>query len=132
MKKKQSASRKPKRRAQSRNHAKTPRLSASARQSAAKLPAAATAATAPKVAAAAPPAQSRGQDTFPIVGIGASAGGLEALEEFLRHVPLRCGMAFVVVQHLDPTHKGAVVELLSVFCQRADGSAPASRPNESV
>jgi two-component system CheB/CheR fusion protein len=49
---------------------------------------------------------------LPIVGIGASAGGLEALEEFLRHVPARSGRAYVVVQHLDPTHKGAMVELL--------------------
>ena len=49
---------------------------------------------------------------FPIVGIGASAGGLEALELFLRHVPDGCGMAFVIVQHLDPTHKGILVELL--------------------
>ncbi|MBK8594152.1 MAG: PAS domain-containing protein [Holophagales bacterium] len=49
---------------------------------------------------------------FPIVGIGASAGGLEALEEFFRHVPEGCGMAFVVVQHLDPTHVGVLAELL--------------------
>ena len=49
---------------------------------------------------------------FPIVGIGASAGGLEALEQFLGHVPPACGLAFVVVQHLDPTHKGIMVELL--------------------
>lgn len=49
---------------------------------------------------------------FPIVGIGASAGGLEALEEFFRHVPEGSGMAFVVVQHLDPTHKGVMPELL--------------------
>jgi two-component system CheB/CheR fusion protein len=49
---------------------------------------------------------------FPIVGIGASAGGLEALESFLTGVPLKSGMAFVVVQHLDPTHKGIMAELL--------------------
>ena len=49
---------------------------------------------------------------FPIIGIGASAGGLEALELFLRHVPHQSGMAFVVVQHLDPTHKGILPELL--------------------
>jgi two-component system CheB/CheR fusion protein len=54
---------------------------------------------------------------FPIVGIGASAGGLEALEQFLRQVPRESGMAFVIVQHLDPTHKGIMVELL----QRATG-----------
>ena len=42
--------------------------------------------------------------SFPIVGIGASAGGLEALELFLANVPEKSGMAFVIVQHLDPTH----------------------------
>jgi two-component system, chemotaxis family, CheB/CheR fusion protein len=52
------------------------------------------------------------QAAFPIVGIGASAGGLEALELFLKHVPEDSGMAFVIVQHLDPTHKGILVELL--------------------
>ncbi len=49
---------------------------------------------------------------FPIVGIGASAGGLEALEQFLSHVPEVNGLAFVIVQHLDPTHKGIMPELL--------------------
>jgi two-component system CheB/CheR fusion protein len=49
---------------------------------------------------------------FPIVGIGASAGGLEALEQFLSRVPVRSGMAFAVVQHLDPTRKGIMPELL--------------------
>ncbi len=53
----------------------------------------------------------------PIVGIGASAGGLEALEQFLRNVPAKCGMAYVVIQHLNPTLKGALPELL----QRATG-----------
>ena len=50
--------------------------------------------------------------SFPIVGIGASAGGLEVLERFLGHVPAASGMAFVIVQHLDPTHKGVMPELL--------------------
>ncbi|MBV5303808.1 MAG: PAS domain-containing protein [Chlorobium sp.] len=50
--------------------------------------------------------------SFPIVGIGASAGGLEALEIFLKNVPARCGVAFVIVQHLDPTRKDMMVELL--------------------
>jgi len=54
-----------------------------------------------------------GRPAFPIVGIGASAGGLEALESFFRHLPEKSGLAFVVVQHLDPTHKGMLVELLS-------------------
>src|ERR1039458_8140080 len=55
---------------------------------------------------------SRANVSFPIVGIGASAGGLEALEQFLGHVPAGSGMAFVIVQHLDPTHKGVMPELL--------------------
>ncbi len=49
---------------------------------------------------------------FPIVGIGASAGGLEALEQFLSNVPDHSGMAYVVIQHLDPTQKGMLPELL--------------------
>lgn len=49
---------------------------------------------------------------FPIVGIGASAGGLEALELFFKNVPPASGLGFVVVQHLDPTHKGMMAELL--------------------
>ena len=49
---------------------------------------------------------------LPIVGIGASAGGLEAIELFLQNVPEKSNMAFVIVQHLDPTHKGIMVELL--------------------
>jgi two-component system CheB/CheR fusion protein len=49
---------------------------------------------------------------FPIVGIGASAGGLEALKQFLSNVPPQSGMAFVIIQHLDPTHKGIMPELL--------------------
>src|ERR1044072_2252368 len=56
-------------------------------------------------------------DSFPIVGIGASAGGLEALEQFLTRVPAGSGMAFAVIQHLDPTHKGMLPELL----QRSTG-----------
>ena len=51
-------------------------------------------------------------DLFPIVGIGASAGGLEAIEQFLEYVPENSGMAYIVVQHLDPTHKGMLPELL--------------------
>lgn len=52
------------------------------------------------------------QKVFPIVGIGASAGGLQALEAFLGRVPAHCGAAFVVVQHLDPTQKDLLAELL--------------------
>jgi two-component system CheB/CheR fusion protein len=46
------------------------------------------------------------------VGIGASAGGLAVLEQFLSQIPADSGLAYVVVQHLDPTHKAMLVELL--------------------
>ena len=49
---------------------------------------------------------------FPIIGIGASAGGLEALEQFFKNMPENNGMAFVVIQHLDPNHIGLLPELL--------------------
>jgi two-component system CheB/CheR fusion protein len=51
-------------------------------------------------------------DDFPIVGIGASAGGLEALEQFFGNMSKDSGMAFVVIQHLDPNHAGIMPELL--------------------
>jgi len=51
-------------------------------------------------------------DDFPIVAIGASAGGLEALEQFFQNMPIDNGMAFIVIQHLDPTHIGVMPELL--------------------
>ncbi|MBC8234393.1 PAS domain-containing protein [bacterium] len=50
--------------------------------------------------------------SFPIVGMGASAGGLEAFEKFFANMPLDNGMAFVLVPHLDPDHKSMMVELL--------------------
>jgi two-component system CheB/CheR fusion protein len=51
--------------------------------------------------------------TFPIVGIGASAGGLEACSVLLRSLPADTGMAFVLVQHLDPTHYSDLREILA-------------------
>ncbi|MEO6566500.1 MAG: chemotaxis protein CheB, partial [Casimicrobiaceae bacterium] len=47
-----------------------------------------------------------------IVGIGASAGGLEALAQFFSRVPVGSGLAYIVVQHLDPTQKAMLAELL--------------------
>ena len=51
--------------------------------------------------------------SFAVVGIGASAGGIEALSALLRHLPRDSGMAFVVIQHLDPTHASQSPEVLS-------------------
>jgi two-component system CheB/CheR fusion protein len=47
-----------------------------------------------------------------IVGIGASAGELELLERFLAAAPKSSGFAYVMVQHVDPTHKALLAELL--------------------
>src|SRR5439155_17232139 len=72
-----------------------------------------------KAAAAAPtddlapdPAPSEGLP-FPVVGVGASAGGFEAVMNLLKHLPVNTGMAFVVVLHLDPRHKSKLSELVA-------------------
>jgi two-component system CheB/CheR fusion protein len=49
---------------------------------------------------------------FPVVGIGASAGGLEAVKSFLKALPAKPGMAFVFVQHLSPIHESVLPEIL--------------------
>lgn len=51
-------------------------------------------------------------ETFPVVGIGASAGGLEALEQFFDHTPEQSGMCFIIVQHLSPDFRSLMDELL--------------------
>jgi two-component system, chemotaxis family, CheB/CheR fusion protein len=55
----------------------------------------------------------RPKDDLLIVAIGASAGGIEASTELLRNMPTNTGMAFVIVQHLDPKHQSFLTELLS-------------------
>lgn len=89
---------------------------------------------APKAAAAKPPAPapkkaprskpaptakaaSTSADSFPIVGIGASAGGLAAIEEFFVALPKEesSGMAFVLLQHLDPDHKSLLLDLVKRY-----------------
>src|SRR5258706_15741334 len=54
-----------------------------------------------------------GHSPFPIVGIGASAGGVEALSSLLGHLPQETGMAFLLVQHLDPYHESRLSEVLA-------------------
>ena len=56
-----------------------------------------------------------GKDRFYIVGMGGSAGSLEAFEQFFRNLPVNSGAAFVLISHLDPTHKGMMPELLQRF-----------------
>ena len=53
---------------------------------------------------------------FRVVGIGASAGGLESLEQFFKNLPPKPGMAFVVVQHLSPDFRSVMDELLARHC----------------
>ncbi len=57
------------------------------------------------------------QGAFPIVGIGASAGGLEALRGLFRAMPEGTGAGFVLVQHLDPTHDSLMAELLTKYAR---------------
>lgn len=49
----------------------------------------------------------------PVVGIGASAGGLDAFTRMLKHLPTSTGMGFVLIQHLDPSHESILAELLA-------------------
>src|SRR5438105_759666 len=83
---------------------KTPIKRDRAKAPAARRVAAAGKASDPSTASAPP---------FPVVGMGASAGGLEAFTEVLRTLPPDTGMAFVLVQHLDPKHESMLVDLLS-------------------
>ena len=52
-------------------------------------------------------------ESFPVVGLGASAGGLDAFRRLLAVLPAGTGMAFILIQHLDPTHASMMAELLA-------------------
>src|SRR5262245_10535776 len=58
-------------------------------------------------------ADRRNGTSFPIVGIGASAGGVEALTQLFRALPPDTGMGFIIVLHLDPTHGSMLTEILA-------------------
>lgn len=58
------------------------------------------------------PADAAGDASFPVVGIGASAGGLEALKQLFGQLPAESGIAFVVVQHLDPERPSMLTRVL--------------------
>lgn len=53
--------------------------------------------------------------SFPIIGIGGSAGAFPSFEKFFNHLPADSGMAFVLVLHLDPNHKGQVAEIIKNY-----------------
>ena len=59
------------------------------------------------------PAKKVSHNAFPVVAIGASAGGLEAVTEFLKYLSPETGMAFIYVQHLSPDHKSMLTSLLA-------------------
>src|SRR2546428_10232055 len=59
------------------------------------------------------PGEKPGKPSFPIVGIGASAGGLDAFKQLLHALPVDTGMGFVLIQHLAPTHASNLAEILS-------------------
>ena len=57
---------------------------------------------------------------FPIVAVGASAGGLEAFQHFISALAPDSGMAFVVILHLDPRHESALAEILARTSSSSD------------
>ncbi len=57
--------------------------------------------------------RSNSKDDFLVVAVGAAAGGIEACKELVEYLPSDAGMAFVVIQHLDPKHESILAELLS-------------------
>src|SRR6185503_2568089 len=67
---------------------------------------------APKRAPAARRGAAANGSRFPVVAIGASAGGLDAITQLLKHLPADTGMAFVFIQHLDPRHSSQLPEML--------------------
>jgi two-component system, chemotaxis family, CheB/CheR fusion protein len=54
----------------------------------------------------------RSDNLFPVVGVGASAGGLEAFKRLIRSIPEKSGVAYILVQHLEPTHESMLVDIL--------------------
>src|ERR1700683_3710996 len=54
----------------------------------------------------------RSSNQFPVVGVGASAGGLEAFKRRLKAIPESSGMAYILVQHLEPNHESMLPEIL--------------------
>src|SRR5665647_17832 len=66
----------------------------------------------PSLSPAVPPGGTDAKGSFHVVGIGASAGGLEAFEQFFSNMPVDTGMTFVLIPHLSPEHKSMMGELL--------------------
>jgi chemotaxis methyl-accepting protein methylase len=106
----------------------TPRRAAPKKMLKRKVEAATRPAKEPQPAAEALPGATSDTNAFYVVGMGGSAGALEAFEQFFHNIPATSGLGFVVVPHLDPTHKGVMPELLQRFTsmkvhQAKDGMA---------
>src|SRR3984893_119053 len=71
-----------------------------------------------------------GHDNFPVVGLGAAAGGLDAFRSLLGALPAGTGMAFILIQHLDPTHASMMVDLLAGHTQMKVQQAADGMPIE--
>ncbi|HEX7176471.1 MAG TPA: CheR family methyltransferase [Pyrinomonadaceae bacterium] len=65
--------------------------------------------------------------SFPVIGLGASAGGLQALKDFFTNMPVESGMAFVVIMHLSPKHESHAASLL-----QATTGMPVTQVTEAV
>jgi two-component system CheB/CheR fusion protein len=81
--------------------------------------------TAKETSAAA--SQQKGK-AFPVIGMGGSAGSFPSFEKFFTHMPANSGMAFIIVMHLDPNHKGQIADLIQNYTampvtEAADGVA---------
>ena len=68
---------------------------------------------------------------FPVVALGASAGGLEAFSKLFDALPADIGMAFILIQHLDPTHASLMVDLLAAHTKMKVQQAASGMPLES-
>ena len=93
----------------SRKAAKTLR---STKNTAEQQPAAAKRSASTKVPTEVDSEPSEAEQLFPIVALGASAGGLEAFTSFLKALPADTGMGFILIQHMDPSHESFLVDLL--------------------
>ena len=77
-----------------------------------------------------PTGSTRGNLDFLVVGLGASAGGLDAFRRFFETVPADSGMAYILIQHLDPTHESMMVGLLAGHAPMAVRQAADGMPVE--
>ena len=73
------------------------------------------------------PEPSKQAASFPVIGLGASAGGLQALKDFFTHMPAESGMAFVVIMHLSPRYESHAAALL-----QATTAMPVTQVNAAV